>query len=190
MIKIKCLYCHSPFETWEARIRQGKGKFCSMSCAAKYHRDNKDGGYEKMFKNGHPTSNSGRTHFTTERLKGKRLSREHIQKVKNSLTGVPRPNQRGPLSPHWKGGITIPNKLARTSADFLNWRMKVFEQDDWTCQICEKRGGRLHAHHIKMFSKYPSLRFEVSNGVTVCEKCHKLADQIARIIHILGGGAL
>ncbi len=42
-----------------------------------------------------------------------------------------------------------------------------------TCQDCgDSRGGNLVAHHIKAFASYPDLRFEVSNGLTLCKSCH------------------
>lgn len=61
----------------------------------------------------------------------------------------------------------------RQTKEYRDWRSMVFERDNFTCQICGKVGGSLNAHHIKKFNEYPKLRFEVSNGVTLCEKCHR-----------------
>jgi 5-methylcytosine-specific restriction endonuclease McrA len=78
----------------------------------------------------------------------------------------------GKNNPSWKGGVTPENHLIRSSADYKNWRTKVFEKDNWTCQMCGKRGGRLEAHHKFPFSKFPRLRFKGANGITLCERCH------------------
>jgi len=72
----------------------------------------------------------------------------------------------------WKGGITLINQQVRNSEEFKAWRLEVFERDDWICQDCGVRGGYLHAHHIKVFSKFQDLRFEPMNGITLCKKCH------------------
>lgn len=61
----------------------------------------------------------------------------------------------------------------RKTAQYKEWRTAVFIRDDFRCQICGKVGGTLNAHHIKSFSEYPNLRYVVSNGVTLCEECHK-----------------
>lgn len=67
----------------------------------------------------------------------------------------------------------IDNHGIRTSPEYNEWRRKVFERDDYTCQICGQRGGKLNAHHIKRFADFPEKRCELSNGITLCERCHK-----------------
>ena len=84
--------------------------------------------------------------------------------------------QRGNKGNNWQGGITPINKLIRHSLKYRLWRELVFKRDNWTCQECKIRGGKLHSHHIKSFSKYPKLRFDINNGKTLCIECHKKTD--------------
>lgn len=79
----------------------------------------------------------------------------------------------------WKGGITPVNLGIRSSYQMDTWRRAVFARDDYTCRHCGVRGGRLHAHHVLAFSRYPEKRFDVDNGLTLCAPCHKLTDNYA-----------
>jgi len=37
----------------------------------------------------------------------------------------------------------------------------------------ESMGGDIQADHIRRFSEYPELRFDLNNGRTLCTECHK-----------------
>lgn len=78
----------------------------------------------------------------------------------------------------WKGGISRAYKTGYYSREYKQWRLQVFKRDRYTCQQCGTTGKKtyLTAHHIKSFAHYPTLRFELGNGQTLCEECHKLTD--------------
>ncbi|NCI20703.1 Paclitaxel/taxanoid biosynthesis susceptibility protein TS1 [Clostridium botulinum] len=54
---------------------------------------------------------------------------------------------------------------------FYAVRYAVFARDNYTCQICKKKGGILHTHHITQRKDGGSDRIE--NLVTVHEECHE-----------------
>lgn len=74
---------------------------------------------------------------------------------------------------NWKGGKTPVNQRERSSGRYAEWRNAVFVRDGFTCQKCRQVGGDLQAHHIKRWSTNVDERYQVSNGVTLCRKCHK-----------------
>lgn len=71
--------------------------------------------------------------------------------------------------PPWE----TPDKEFRRTKAYRVWRINVLDRDKRTCQHC---GGKekLQAHHIKSFSKYEKLRYKTSNGLTLCEPCHRM----------------
>lgn len=90
-------------------------------------------------------------------------------------------SKRESLHHHWKGGITEDNLKIRNSHEYRSWRTKVFHRDNFTCQVCgSNKGGTLNADHIKPFCKFPELRFDINNGRTLCEKCHKKTETFGR----------
>lgn len=62
------------------------------------------------------------------------------------------------------------------SAADREWRTAVFQRDDFTCQDCGQRGGRLQAHHIEPYKASPELRHVLANGLTLCVECHRKTD--------------
>ncbi|MCR4285073.1 MAG: hypothetical protein NUV97_03470 [archaeon] len=68
-------------------------------------------------------------------------------------------------------GITSQIQKIRNSSEMQKWSRLIKERDNFKCQICEIRGGNLRSNHIKLFSEYPKLRFELTNGITICKDC-------------------
>ncbi len=63
--------------------------------------------------------------------------------------------------------------MDRTIAKYDKWRKDIFERDNYTCAKCDKKGGKLVAHHIMSFNIFEYLRFVITNGITMCDGCHK-----------------
>lgn len=77
--------------------------------------------------------------------------------------------------------LVLKNPRNRNGRKRSKFRKQVLKRDEYTCQMCGRKEntgfGRLEVHHIKSWHKYPELRWEVSNGITLCHKCHRLAER-------------
>jgi 5-methylcytosine-specific restriction endonuclease McrA len=95
--------------------------------------------------------------------------------------GKPAPWSKGKNNKNWKGGVTSKHEKIRKSTQYKEWRMKVLQRDRFSCVKCGYRSKKsfaagdnecdIRVDHIKPFSLYPSLRFEVNNGRTLCVPC-------------------
>lgn len=58
---------------------------------------------------------------------------------------------------------------------YKKWRKSVYKRDNHQCRWpnCNQK-TKLNAHHIKQWAHYPSLRFEINNGITLCKRHHKM----------------
>jgi len=73
-------------------------------------------------------------------------------------------------APGWKGGrsllAVIPSYISHS----------ILKRDNYTCQLCNKRGNRLDVHHIIPKSLYSLKDISESNKefnlITICRKCH------------------
>lgn len=84
----------------------------------------------------------------------------------------------------WNGNIhpldKKRDKLDRRCKQYIEWRKEVLKRDEYKCTKCNNK-KRLEAHHIKKFSKYKELRFELDNGITLCKECHKVIHRKRKI---------
>ena len=81
----------------------------------------------------------------------------------------------GPASPTWKESLTDKDRTdTRNFPEYREWREEVYKRDNYTCQYCgDSVGGNLNAHHIEDYSNNPELRTTLSNGITLCKRCHR-----------------
>jgi hypothetical protein len=114
--------------------------------------------------------------------KGKKLSDSHRESLSKSSR-----LRWGNLHPLVKRAI-------RSMEKYCEWRKEVHKRDDYTCQICGKRGGVIHADHIKPFYKIVKENniqnlieatrccelWDINNGRTLCGSCHRKTDTYGR----------
>lgn len=58
------------------------------------------------------------------------------------------------------------------------WRCHVYRRDEYTCQMCLQKPDRknrnwLEPHHIVKKSVRHDLMFDVDNGISLCNRCHR-----------------
>lgn len=82
----------------------------------------------------------------------------------------------GSKHPNWKGGV-MKGRKDRNKAEYKNWRKDVFYRDNYTCQLCKKRGGYLEADHYPIPYSICEMiwgegKYDIDNGRTLCKECH------------------
>ena len=160
-----CQQCKNSFTPSKWQRNNGGGKFCTKEC-----------------------------HTISQTTRKKRFCDECGKKVKYSSSLCSSCSKKGIRNPNYNGGVTPHLRFLRNSKMYKLWRQLVFERDYWECMKCGHHGGDLHAHHIKPFKDYPELRYELSNGITLCIPCHRsmhhgqppdrLYQQIKKVINV------
>ncbi len=164
LVERECPNCKKIYQANASRLKHGRQTSCSRACS--YQIRGRAFGAALA---GLPPWN-----------KGRKLSPEHVENLRRSHLGQAPPNKgkKRPYKEILPGAQyrTDLNRRIRQSARYKDWRAEVLKRDDYRCQFCLKRGGRLQADHIKPFALHPELRFDLNNGRTLCPPCHKTTD--------------
>lgn len=179
LIKRKCIECNKNFQINKKRFENGRktnknyGTFCSRSCRSKYVFKGK--GYRKGKKNKIDKSLHLKCIICGKSFKVDKSREWQARFCSLKCKGKGQKKwQSNNKHWNWKGGITEENQKIRSSIEYKEWRYEVYVRDKFHCQICDTHcnGKTIVAHHIKSFKDYPELRFTVSNGITLCRRCH------------------
>lgn len=189
--EVHCSRCGKPFSVTPSKLQRGR-QYCSTTCA-----------FPPLIKTCIVCGNTFRTppsanamfcspqccnasEYKSQQSRQSALNnwRDPVIRTK-TLEGIARRS----LNPAWRNaahfqrGSAHPrfkiNKQGRLQEGnryrYKKWRSDVLKRDNYTCQSCGLRGGKLTAHHIKAWAEYPDSRYDVDNGLTLCCPCH---DQI------------
>lgn len=158
-----CQQCGKKFESFQAEIKGGWGKFCSRKCHGKWRSKNRIGENSANWKGGEVTTTcqqcDGSFEILPSRIEkggGKFCSLQCFGKWKSE-------NLAGERSPNWQGGKSFEPYPSTFNTPF---KRKIRERDDYTCAICGKPGKSVH--HIN----YVKNDTTPGNCITLCRSCH------------------
>jgi hypothetical protein len=124
----------------------------------------------------------------------------HIPWNKNTEGLMPTPWNKGKKLPEFTGEnhprwIKDRSKLQMYGDDNLDrrcsayqaWRREVIKRDIKKCKIDNKDcHGKLEVHHILGWKEYPELRYDINNGITLCQFHHPHGKvQEEKLVHYL-----
>lgn len=106
---------------------------------------------------------------TKEKLRISSTGKLHTKETKERISK----SRLGKNNPNWNPNLSNKDRQhTRNYPEYYKWRTSIFERDNYTCQICNKVGTILNAHHFESYANNLELRVIVSNGVTLCKSCH------------------
>lgn len=78
----------------------------------------------------------------------------------------------------------FPSKVPSNSETtaYFRWRESVLKRDGYKCVQCGAK-DRLEIDHLKPRHLYPSLKFDPSNGQTLCHDCHVKTSTYGSKVH-------
>jgi len=190
-----CLECGNEFEKpYNCSKKNWVGvKFCCRACKQKSILvRNKISGSQKgkprEYSIGHIVSEETRNKIGLKN-KGHIVTDKTRNKISESLLklGIKRPYRKNEWISKWNKehnhlrrgkrrsfyGDPKNDTELRRRVEYIEWRSGCKERDNYTCQKTKIIGGELQVHHIFNFSKYPELRFEINNGITLSKESHK-----------------
>ncbi len=204
MEKRICNKCRKEFFTRNSPSRLGRGKYCSLTCARENHVFINCSYCYKSFKIIVSQFKKANRHYCSKKCYNlsqyKRITknciicnkqftvRQSIEKRYVTCGSKCKSIKRSGIgNGRWKGGLTPINELVRQYVDDSGWSRKIKEKDDYTCQMCNKRGGDLHSDHYPIsfarILKYENITTlkdarkskllnSIENGRTLCVQCH------------------
>jgi len=167
-IEKSCLNCKNEFSVIPSR--ENISKFCSHKCLGEWKSKTNVGEAHPSWQKDRPINKKceycedvmvqGLTEAISTFRGRKFCSKECADKGGFRYEGKAHPN--------YKPGSRRKSDRGKQKV----WQRAVFSRDNAQCQNCGSTVLQLHAHHIESFADNSEKRWDVSNGITLCYKCH------------------
>lgn len=145
-LKFKCAFCGK--ETINKKATSTT-KYCSHSC---YHKSTKGKKSPRL---------------------GCKLSEETKNKLRIAHIEINKIRGRENHPSYKKDRLSLNKKNDRNDGFYKEWRYMVWKRDNFTCRLSDETcNGKIEAHHIYPWRIRDDLRYEVSNGITLCKLHH------------------
>lgn len=165
LILLECQECHKEFAISQGFAEERRKKYGVDLCTSCSKKGDKNPFAGKSF------SEKQRTKLSEIRsayYNDAELGEQRRKEVSEKTSGENNPMYKGV---EFRSDYTWRNK---------SFRMKVLKRDNYTCQKCHtrKHESELRVHHKDGCNWNIDRRLDVSNGVTLCDDCHKLFHHI------------
>lgn len=78
---------------------------------------------------------------------------------------------RGENNTNYRHDLTEEDRNARNSPEYRLWKFKVYNRDEFCCQVCGCK-RKIHAHHMDGWNISKEEWYDIQNGITLCDQCH------------------
>lgn len=196
---IKCDNCGKVFYKKNSRI--SNNNFCDLNCANQFRKPtlskkeiinmHKEGLYDKEIANKADCSRVYITKLLNDSGYINRHDKKKDKNLRNRIRQTLKGTRTGNDNHNFKGKANYTDKARGL---FISISKEYMESKNYTCEICNKKGGNLNTHHVKPFykilddflSKYKNINpnnfskkileypdfIRKDNLVLVCEDCH------------------
>lgn len=170
--EINCSICGKAFRRKRSHFERSGRDYCSYQCSNKGFSIYYSGNNHPNFLNTH--TNCSHCNKEIYRKRAVLLSHKVFFCSVDCERKWKSKNTRGENHPRYNPDMTEEERIKdRLIPEYYDWRLSVFERDNYTCQVCmDNRGGNLNAHHLNSYKWDVENRTNVNNGITLCEKCH------------------
>ena len=74
----------------------------------------------------------------------------------------------------WNPNLTQEEREnGRNYPEYIEFIKKVLARDNYTCKCCGRYGGKMNVHHLDGYDWCKEKRTDETNGITLCQTCHK-----------------